>query len=62
MGKSWDSNKDCRPGQRPNAPTDGSNPMADGDTNSNAEDARNAKEAPLWAAQANIGGVQKEYA
>ena len=42
------------------APKDGSVPMADGDADSNAEDARNAKEAPHRAVQEDTGGMQKE--
>ena len=42
------------------APEDRSDPMVDGDANSNGEDAMNTEEAPHRAAQADTGGVQKE--
>ena len=42
------------------APDNGSVPMADGDTGSDTEDARNTHKAPHGAAQADTEGVQKE--
>ena len=42
------------------APEDGSDTTADGDVNSNAEDATNEEEAPHQATQADKGGVQVE--